>query len=269
VAQQVIRSVSNVRVKAVAKLRRGKVAREQGLILIDGLREASRAMEADAEIIQAFVCEELLSSEADYLLSKLPAAAERIAVTQQVYEKIAYGSRTGGVVLVAKRPKFQLADVVLSSQPLVIVLENVEKPGNLGAVLRTADAVAADAVILCGDSSVDPYHANVIRASSGVVFQSQIAHAEIQPVLNWLSEHEIQIVTTLPQARRLYTDISYRSATAIVLGSEAEGLTDAWSLPSATPVKLPMRGQADSLNVSTTAAVMLFEAVRQRQIAQS
>ena len=193
-----------------------------------------------------------------------PEEAKVFEVSREVYEKIAYRGGTEGIIAEIKYKERRLEDIVLGENPLVIVLESVEKPGNLGAVLRSADAAGADAVIIC-DPLTDLYNPNLIRSSIGSVFTRQVATATSEETIAWLKAKEIQILTAQLQDSTLYYDTPMTGPTAIVMGTESTGLTGIWREASDKRIRIPMLGSLDSLNVSVSAASLLFEAVRQRQ----
>jgi TrmH family RNA methyltransferase len=263
---QHITSRHNPRVKDAAKLRLARQRQRQGRFLIDGAREIRRAIDAGVEIVEAFLCEPLCSDpesrEATAAIAKTPAAAA--TVSQDVFEKLRYGERAGGVLVVAKTPHRSLDQVKLPPAPLVAVLEALEKPGNVGAVLRSADGAGLDAVVVA-DPRCDLFNANTIRASLGTVFDSNVCTATTEETLAWLAEKKLPIIAARVDADMLYTEFDYRGGAAIVLGSEADGLSGKWRAASVTAVKLPMHGAADSLNVSAAAAVLFYEAQRQRR----
>ena len=186
-----------------------------------------------------------------------------IEVSRAVYEKVAYREGTEGVIAEVFAKERGLADIRLSERPLVIVLEAVEKPGNLGAVLRSADAAGADAVLVC-DPATDLYNPNLIRASIGSVFTRQVAVCTSEEAIAWLKSNGIRIYTAQLQDSSWYYETDMTSGTAIVMGTESTGLTDLWREAADAHIKIPMLGQLDSLNVSVSAAILLFEAVRQR-----
>jgi TrmH family RNA methyltransferase len=181
-----------------------------------------------------------------------------------VFDKLAYGQRRDGVVAVACRPDTSLARLQLPECPMVVVLVGVEKPGNVGAVVRSADGAGASAVIVV-DRGGDPFNTNAIRASLGTVFSLPIAEADATATLAWLRQHRLALRAARPQASQLYSAVDWTGGSAIILGSEAAGLDDAWQADDIVPVALPMQGAADSLNVSVTAAVLCYEALRQRR----
>ena len=266
----VIESAANPRIKAALRLRERRERDATGLTLVDGGREALRAMEAGAVVESAFVCPPLLATrEAQRVAEKLSqtfgpfgASIEYTEVGERAFERLAYGDRADGVVLVVRAPRAELADLQLPADPLVVVTEEVEKPGNVGAILRSADAVGADAVIAVGGT--DLFNPNVIRASVGTVFSVPAATASAEEAIAWLRERDVRIVTALVDAQRLHVEADLRGPLAIVLGSESRGLSDSWRGPDVEAVRLPMAGVADSLNVSVAAAVLLYEAWRQR-----
>jgi TrmH family RNA methyltransferase len=261
-----ITSRQNPRVKEASRLRSRRARQRQGRFLIDGGREISLAISAGVRCLEAFVCEELCMSPEcrDALRAVESSGAEMFSVTPLVYAKLAFGQREDGILVVAEARRQRLDNLQLPLKPLVAVIEGVEKPGNLGAILRSADAAGVDAVI-SADGRTDLYNPNTIRASLGTVFRPNVCEATSTDTLRWLRDRGITIFAARPDADQLYTQVDMRGATAIVLGSEAAGLSAAWIGAGIQPVRLPMRGLADSLNVSTTAAVLFYEALRQRQ----
>jgi TrmH family RNA methyltransferase len=261
-----ITSRQNPRVKEAARLRTGRERERQGRFLIDGAREVIRAVAAGIRCREAFVCEELCdSAECEQALAAIKTAGtELLPVSPEVYAKLAFGEREEGIIAVAEARQQALGDLRLPPRPLVAVLEGIEKPGNLGAILRSADAAGMDAAIVA-DGRTDLYNPNTIRASLGTVFRENVCASTAAETLRWLDEKELQIVAATPAAQTLYTDVDLRGGTAIVLGSEAQGLSETWRGANVTPVRLPMHGLADSLNVSTTAAILFYEALRQRR----
>ena len=192
-----------------------------------------------------------------------PSGPKVFQVSRNVYEKIAYREGTEGIIAEMKYKDRRLEDIKLSENPLIVVLESVEKPGNLGAVLRSADAAGADAVIIC-DPLTDLYNPNLIRASIGAIFSRQVAAASSEETIAWLKKNNIQILTAQLQDSSLYYDTPMTGPTAIVMGTESTGLTDTWRKAADKHIRIPMLGALDSLNVSVSAAILLYEAVRQR-----
>ncbi len=259
-----ITSRHNPRLKEAARLRNGRDRRATGRLLVDGARETLRALEAGVTPIEAFVDVACDGPRTEKTLAELQSCGVPIwTVASDAFEKLAFGKRADDIVLVAEARTQGLRDLTLPKHPLVVVIEGIEKPGNLGAILRTADGAGADAVIVA-DTRVDLFNPNVIRASIGAVFRQGLAVATADETRTWLAEQGLQTYATRPEAPTCYSDADLSGATAIVLGSEAEGLTDGWNEANVTTLSLPMAGVADSLNVSATAAILLYEARRQR-----
>jgi RNA methyltransferase, TrmH family len=258
-------SPGNPRLKSIARLRDRRERDMTGLTLVDGAREVRRALESGVEVVEALVCEPLLAGED--ARAALDLLRERriplTPTTERAFSKIAFGERAEGLVAVVRAPAFRLADLRLPADPLLAVIEGVEKPGNVGAVLRSADGAGVDAVIAASPRT-DLANPNVIRASAGTFFAVALASAPTPAVIDWLHERKIRIVPTRVDASVEYTDMDLTGSVAIVLGSESEGLSEAWRAAGVDAVRLPMRGVADSLNVSVAAAVLLYEARRQR-----
>ena len=260
-----IQSMQNRRIKDALQLRNRDRRLERQAILIDGVREIDRAYECGVTICEAFVCQEKAKRpEVRTLLAKLAHGNTPLyEVSPTVFKRLAYGDRYDGVVAVAQIPACTLANMELPSAALVVVLERIEKPGNLGAVLRSADGAGASAVIVA-DGITDLYNPNVVRASLGTLFATQVCQATSAETIAWIRERELNIVAARPNAPRNYTQADLSGPVAIVLGSEAEGLQSLWRGDDVVSVALPMHGRADSLNVSVATAVLLYEALRQR-----
>lgn len=275
-----ISSIANPRVKTAARLRERRGREAQGRIIIDGVREISRAIAAEIEISELFYFPQLCQdAEHQAILDRLgrgtagqgragQGTAELIEVTPPVMEKLAYGNRVEGLVAVAPTPRRTLADLQLSADSLVAVVEGVEKPGNLGAILRTADAAGVAAVIVAGGIT-DLYNPNAIRASLGAIFTVPLAAAASQAALDWLRQRSYRLIAARVDGAVEYTAADLRGGAAIILGSEAAGLSSTWREGDIVAVKLPMLGQVDSLNLSATAAVLFYEALRQRRPSSS
>jgi len=264
VVEPEIASAKNPRIRAAAELRDRGARGRTGLTLVDGARELARALAGGASVAEAFVDLARLGAEgqAAVELARSHGAAV-VTVSAAALDRIAYGQRSEGVVATVRIPDLDLTRLTFPVDPLVVVLEGVEKPGNLGAVVRSADGAGADAVILA-DPRTDPFNPNAIRAALGAMFAVPLATGPGPVVRELLLARDIRIVTARVDAGTAYTDADLRGPLAIVLGSEAEGLTDAWTGGGVTPIRLPMLGVADSLNVSIAAAVLLYEARRQR-----
>ena len=261
----VLTSFANPRVKAAGALRDRRQRDRTGLTLIDGARELRRALEAGVTVVEAFVCEPLLAGpDARAVFDRLRANGTTLHTTSEpVFAMLAFGERAEGIVAVVRIPTTRLDDLVLPPVPLVVVIEGVEKPGNVGALLRSADGAGVDAVVVASPRT-DLFNPNAIRASAGTIFSVPLAVAATADVIAWLRARSIRIVAAQVEAERLYTATNLRGPVAIVVGAEDDGLTDAWTGPEVDAVRLPMLGVADSLNVSVSGAVLLYEARRQR-----
>lgn len=250
-----ITSGQNPKIKDLIALEtKSRERRARGLFVVEGVREYLRARAAGFETETLYVRE-------DVDLPELPEPDFRISAG--VYEKIAYRGGTEGVVAVMRVRENSLASLRLSERPLVLVLEQVEKPGNLGAVLRTADAAGADAVLVC-DPLTDLYNPNVIRASLGAIFSVPVAACSSEEACAWLRAHGIAILTAQLQDSELYYDTDMVRPTALVFGTEDKGLSPFWRERADAHIRIPMAGMMDSLNISVSAAILAFEAVRQR-----
>ena len=257
-----ITSFQNALIKKAQGLREARQRREEGMTIIDGAREIKRAFEAGIVLDKVFY----VKGQQDDLLKMIKAGnTEIVEVASQVMEKLAYGERHEGIVALAKIPLVTLRDLRLSKEPLVVVLESLEKPGNLGAVLRTCDGAGVEAVLVC-DPKTDVYNPNVIRSSTGVIFKIPVVCSTSQEVYTFLKSKKIKICASQPSASKLYTQVNFKGGWALALGSEDQGLSDSWLALADTTVKIPMNGLADSLNVSISAAIILYEALRQRAL---
>jgi len=254
---EIITSAQNPKIKNLLLLQeKSKARREQGLFVVEGRRELEHCLEAGFKVKTVFVCPEI-AGPIDY-------DTNVIEIPEQLYRKVAYRESTEGIIAEVEYKSLTLNDLKLPENPLIMVLESVEKPGNLGAVLRSADAAGVDAVIFC-DPLTDLYNPNLIRASIGAIFTVPTVAASSEETIAFLQEHGIQILTAQLQDSSLYYDIDMRRGTALVMGTEATGLTDLWRKAASAHIRIPMLGRLDSLNVSVSAAILLFEAVRQRQ----
>ena len=255
--ETILSSAQNPRIKNLLLLQqKSSERRKQGLFVVEGRRELQHCVEAGYEIDTLFLCPELLEG-ASY------TAAHVFEVTPDIYEKIAYRGTTEGVVAIIRSRQMTLENLQLPENPLLMVLERVEKPGNLGAILRSADAAKADAVIVC-DPLTDLYNPNLIRSSIGAIFTVPTVACTSEGCIRFLQGHGIQILTAQLQDSHLYYDTDMRKGTAIVMGTEATGLTNQWREAATAHIRIPMLGRLDSLNVSVSAAILLYEAVRQR-----
>ena len=263
-----ITSAQNPKIKTLLELQeKSKARRKEGLFVVEGCRELLHCLSSGYVPYSVFVCTEIITpSELESLECAVKASSDRCGffdLPKHLYEKVAYRGGTEGVIAELYCKSHTLDALSLKENPLVIVLESVEKPGNLGAVLRSADAAGADAVIVC-DPLTDLYNPNLIRSSIGGIFTVPVAAASSDETIQWLKERNIKIFTAQLQDSKWYYDTDMKGGTALVMGTEATGLTDAWRRAADAHIKIPMLGKLDSLNVSVSAAILLFEAVRQR-----
>lgn len=256
-----ITSLQNPKIKLAQKLFKSRERKKEDLILIEGCSEINLAIESGVMIDTLFFCSVLAQEKK---INKEVQPDKILELDKELFAKIAYRDNPDGFLALAKVKRLKLEEIKLSKKPLVIVLEKVEKPGNLGAILRSADAAGADAVILA-DPQTDLYQPNVIRASLGTIFSIPVATASNQEVLQWLYDKKIKSFAAIVGAKVNYTKADMSDATAIVIGTEHEGLSKFWQDNADVSVGIPMRGKIDSLNASVSTAVILFEAVRQRR----
>ena len=297
---ELITSAQNPKIKRLLALQKDSAERRScGLFVVEGRRELERCLAAGFEADTIFVCPELAASgnpggvcpenhgrpwpcEREGPIAR-DGRDERVArsfqgipprgsgstahifeVSEAVYEKVAYRGGTEGIIAEVKARSLKLEDLHLKDNPLIVVLESVEKPGNLGAVLRSADAAGADAVLIC-DPLTDLWNPNLVRASLGACFTVPTVACRSEEAIAWLKGHGIQILTAQLQDSELYYRTDMRPGTALVMGTESTGLSDEWRRAATSHIRIPMLGAMDSLNVSVSAAVLLYEAVRQRQ----
>ncbi len=255
-------SPDNAQIKALAKLRRGGRRYDNALFLIDGLREIKEAALADWELEAIYFCPEISQETADSL-SKL-GAEKFVSLSPQAFSRVCYKENPDGVLAVAYRQDKTIKDIKLpKTLPLIVILEAIEKPGNLGAIIRTAKAASVDAVIV-NDTKVDLYNPNVIRSSQGLIFGSQIIQAGREETIDWLKEKKIRSLAAATSAAKEYWWGDLDSPIALVLGSEAEGLSQEWLKAADEKLLIPMAKGVDSLNVSVSAGLLIYEANRQR-----
>ena len=260
-----ITSLQNPRVKQLVKLRDRRDRDEAGLFLVEGYREVRRALEKKIQLTELYFSPDWFLGENEPLLIERgqQAGAQLFELSKEAFAKCAYRDRPDGLLAVAPQWKYSLADLKLSPVPFLLVVEAIEKPGNLGTILRSADAAGVDGVIVC-DAVTDIFNPNVVRSSTGVLFSVPVVVAESKLVCAWLKEKGVRVVATTPDTPSVYTKIDLCGPLAIVMGSEQYGLSDFWLKESELLVRIPMAGQADSLNVAMATIITLFEAVRQR-----
>jgi len=253
-----ITSLQNPRVKHIVKLREDKKTRkEDALMLVEGYNEIQLALESGHQPQTLLTAPEIDSRSID-----IPYA-ELVTVSRAVFEKMSYRDNPDGWLAIFPIPQTSLNDLKLSDTPLVILAESVEKPGNLGAILRTADAANVDAVIVC-DPRVDVWNPNVVRASRGAVFSVPVVECDNASALEWLKMRKMRILAATPSADQIYSDVDMTQPVAIAVGTEDVGLTDFWMSNADVQVKIPMMGKVNSLNVSVSTALIVYEAVKKR-----
>lgn len=287
---EAVTSAQNPKIKTLLALQeKARLRKEMGLFVVEGRRELEHCAASGFEIDTLFICQEIAGQAAGPepairscahthradpfranagsgplpALQILEQAKHIVDVPKELYDKIAYRGGTEGMIAEVKVKERSLEDLDLPESPLIAVLEGVEKPGNLGAVLRSADAAGVDAVLIC-DPLTDLFNPNLIRASIGAVFTVPVVCCPSEEAIKWLKANRIRIYTAQLQDSEWYYDTDMKGATAIAIGTEATGLTDQWREAADAHIRIPMLGQLDSLNASVSAAILLFEAVRQR-----
>jgi len=260
-----ITSKQNSRVKNLVALRDRRDRDKAGLFLVEGYREVSRALQKNIPIKELYYCSGwfLGENEHDLIAQAKAAGAEVQELSKDVYAKCSYRDRPDGLLAVAKQWRTKLEDLKLSDKPFLLVVEAIEKPGNLGTILRSADGAGVDALIVC-DPVTDIFNPNVVRSSTGVLFSVPVVIADSQTVHNWLGKNKIKIIATTPDTDKIYTKVDLTGPIAVVMGSEQYGLSEFWLKNCDLPVRIPMHGQADSLNVAMATGLMVYEAARQR-----
>ncbi len=261
-----ITSPQNPLVKSIVRLRNRRHRERENVLVIEGRAEVRRAIENGVRITELVLCEEILgeTAEHDWLKREVMDGQRIVNASSRVFEKLAYRQNPDGVLALAIPPNWSLSEFKTSEIPLIVVVVGVEKPGNLGSILRCADAAGIDGVIVC-DPETDPANPNVIRASLGTVFSVQLAQADTQEAIDWLRNRNINILAAAPDAVSKYDEMDLGEPTAFVLGAEHSGLSLQWTQAATERIHIPMRGQIDSLNVAVATGILLFEARRQRE----
>jgi RNA methyltransferase, TrmH family len=260
-----ITSLTNTRVKNVVKLRQRSHRDALGQMLIEGFREITRALENGHPLDEFFYCEALFQGENNAaLLERAESAGARlVSCTAPVFKKMSYRDRPDGLLAIAPQVRHELSDLSLEKAPFIVIAEAIEKPGNLGTILRSSDAAGVDAVIVC-DRCTDINNPNVVRASIGTLFSLPVVETTGAEALAWLRANDIQTVATTPHTDTLYNDADLTRGVAVIVGTEQYGLSEAWLDAADIKVRIPMLGQADSLNVASATTILLYEVVRQR-----
>lgn len=262
-----ITSFKNPHIKNIIALRERKEREKSKLTIIEGAREMGCAFKAGVEFKEVYICRDFLDDrEQQGFVKELESKNVPVfETTKEIFEKISFGDRHEGILAVCRQPKLALKDLKISGHSLFVVVENIEKPGNLGAILRSCDGAGVDGLIIC-DGATDLYNPNVVRASLGTVFSEKVVESSNEKTFAFLKESSVRIFATAPAAETIYTQADFKGPLAIVLGSEQEGLSGFWITNCDVKIKIPMKGRADSLNVSTTAALVIYEALRQRSV---
>ncbi|HOD10681.1 MAG TPA: RNA methyltransferase [Flavobacterium sp.] len=257
-----ITSAQNPFIKSLVLLQEKAKARKQsGTFLIEGIREIELAIKGNYELETILFCPELTNLSNNLTIQK--SNNPIIEISKEVYQKLAYRDTTEGIIAVAKTKSHQLSDLQLPENPLILVMESIEKPGNIGAMLRTCDAAKVDAVIIANPKT-DLYNPNMVRSSVGCLFTNQIATASTEETIDFLQQNNINFYSATLQNSTSYHTQNFTKPTALVVGTEATGLTLAWREKATQNIIIPMQGEIDSMNVSVAAAILLFEAKRQR-----
>lgn len=260
-------SMQNPKIKEASKLWKRRDREESGLFLIEGFRELMRASQGSVEVEELFICEPLfLGSNEPDLIAALKAKGTRVfSCSEAVFRKLSYRDRPDGLIAVARQSSRSLDQLKQASGlPFYVVAEGIEKPGNLGTILRSADATGVDGVIVC-DRQTDIHNPNVVRASVGTLFTVPVVEADSKTVYSWLKGQGIVILSATPHAEKEYTEVDLKQPLAIVVGAEQYGLSDLWMKKADIQVRIPMLGKADSLNVATATTLLLYEVIRQRR----
>lgn len=267
VAALELTSPANPRVKHVVKLRQRSHREAQQQLLIEGYREIKRALENRQSLQELYTCPPLFQgvNETALIAAAHAQGADLYRCSERVFRKMAYRDRPDGLLAVGPQIHRKLQDLILPETPLLVVAEAIEKPGNLGTMLRSADATGADAVIVC-DRCTDINNPNVVRASTGALFSVPVAEAAGAETLTWLRQNNIRTVATTPHTDSLFWQADLRGPCAIIVGAEQYGLSRAWLDAADMQVRIPMRGNADSLNVAAATTLLLYEALRQRSM---
>ena len=257
-----ITSAQNPFIKSLVLLQEKAKARKQsGTFLIEGIREIELAIKGNYELETILFCPELTNLSNNLIIQK--SNNPIIEISKEVYQKLAYRDTTEGIIAVAKTKSHQLSDLQLPENPLILVMESIEKPGNIGAMLRTCDAAKVDAVII-SNPKTDLYNPNMVRSSVGCLFTNQIATASTEETIAFLQQNKINFYSATLQNSTSYHTQNFTKPTALVVGTEATGLTEPWRESATQNIIIPMQGEIDSMNVSVAAAILLFEAKRQR-----
>ena len=257
---EIITSSKNIKIKEINKLRKSNNRRKEKLFIIEGKKEINLAKKSGICIKELFFSENVYQKELNNF-----SDITKYSVANEVFNKISFRENPDGYLAIAQSKNFELKDIKLSKNPFLLILEAIEKPGNIGAILRSADAAGVDAVIIT-EPKTDIFNSNVIRSSLGTIFTNQIAICKNKELFSWLKEKNINTFAAALNTDKLYCDSNFKNSLALVIGAEHEGLSREWLEFTDNKIKIPMNGKIDSLNASASAAIILFEAVRQREL---
>lgn len=258
-----IESIHNPRIKSIVKLQKRKEREKQNRFIIEGIKEIEKAIIGHYDLEQIYFCSEILSHDSLEVIIQNQSGVEIIELSKAVYQKIAYRESTEGILAISQPKSHTFDHIKLKENPLWLVLEGIEKPGNMGAIYRSADAAGFDGIIIC-DARAELYNPNVVRASLGTVFTKDTVICTSTEAIDFLKKNQIKIYASYLEASLPYDQVNYKHPTAIVMGTEATGISSLWVKESDQNIIIPMQGIADSMNVSTATAVLIFEARRQR-----
>lgn len=261
---KVITSPQNPLIKSLVLLQeKAKTRKQSGMFLIEGVREIELAVKGNYQLATLLFVSDLCNENELKKIIGSNSHLEIIEISKEVYQKLAYRDTTEGIVAVAKTKSHLLSELILPENPLILVMESIEKPGNIGAMLRTCDAAKIDAVLIA-DAKTDLYNPNIVRSSVGCLFTNQIAMGTTEEIIDFLQQNNINFYSATLQNSNDYHTIDYSKPSALVVGTEATGLTKSWREKATQNIIIPMQGEIDSMNVSVAAAILLFEAKRQR-----
>ncbi|MBI4647613.1 MAG: RNA methyltransferase [Bacteroidia bacterium] len=260
-----ISSFQNIKIKSVIRLyTKPKERKETGLFIVEGNKEIDFALACGYEVTDIFFCPEKITlNELNSIKNKAGSDAGWYEITPAIMQKVAYRDTVVGIIAIFKEKQRTLNAIKLKNNPLLLVIDGIEKPGNIGALLRTADGAGVDAVLICAPKT-DLYNPNIIRSSVGCIFGVQIALCDYNQAIQWLKQNVINIFVATPKAALHYTKINFTEPCAIIVGSEDKGVNQVWLQHSTQNISIQMHGINDSLNVSASAAIIIYEALRQR-----
>jgi len=250
----------NIAIQEIKELRKRKHRLATGLTIVEGYPEISRAIKAGISLRTLYICPEIFISQTNEFDN-----INIVEVSKDVFKEMAFGQRLKGILAICRPRQYHFTDLKLNKKPLIVVLEGLEKPGNLGTVIRTADGAGVDAVIMC-EGKTDVYNHNVVRSSTGTVFTVPTIAASKEETLNFLQQNQFNIYTASAKTKPLYTDINFTNATAIIIGSEHAGVSLFWKNFTDEHIRIPMRGDATCLNAAMSASIIIYEALRQRNL---